>query len=228
MASVHLAFTPPYEPDIASLHIEESASSSGPFVEIESVTDIGDFPDYITEYTTSLATVATDWFRIRWLDSKGAYTNYSQPFPGGGTTLVGQVVQRVRERMPSLSIQIVTQEAEAAIQRYFGDIVNPYDVTLTANYRVLNGLVYLVLAHALMVEGMTASTAESTTIGLVSVRRNTALQNTKDLDGLIALANAELGINSTVVLELEEVCGRWDQRSTWQQQYDSIPWVIVA
>lgn len=227
MASVALDFIPPDDTDIVALRIYEGGTSVGPFVQIERVTAVGVSPTYITHYTTALATSNTDWFAIAWENAGGVVSEMSQSVGGGTETLVDKIVKRVRERSPALDIRVVAQETEAAIQRYLGDTVNPYDPTLVVSYRALNGLVYLVLAHAMIVESMLASQSASATIGLVSFKRDSTLRNTADLDKLIKLANAELGINSSVVLELEEVQSRL-MRATWAEQYASIPWVIVG
>lgn len=227
MASVHLTFQPPDEPNITHLHIEEAPAKTGPFAEIENVTPVGVYPDYMTEFTCNLAVNALDWFRIRWEDDKGAFTAYSQPFPGGSTTLIGQIVRRVRERDTSLNVQVVIQEAEAAIQMHFGESVDPYDTTLVASYRVLNGLTYLVMARAIIARTLLTQNTASATIGLVSWRKDTTVQNRADVQQLLDLANKELGIGTSLVLQLEEVQQRM-LTPTWQAQYNSIPWVILG
>lgn len=227
MPSVHLTFQPPVEANITHLHIEEAPAKTGPFAEIEDLTPVGLYPEYITEYTTEAAVNTLDWFRIRWEDDRGAFSNYSQPFPGGSTTLIGQLVRRVRERDASLNVQVIIQESEAAIQMFFGDTVDPYDTTLIASYRVLNGLTYLVMARAIIARTLLTQDTASATIGLVSWRKDTTLQNRADVSQLLDMANKELGIATSVVLCLEEVKQRM-LTPTWQAQYDSIPWVIFG
>jgi hypothetical protein len=119
MASVRLDFTPPTAPGITALHIEEASAKEGVFAEIEEVTAVGTYPNYISYYTTDNAVAANGWFRIRWEDADGIFTAYSSPLQGGTKTLVQEIVDRVMLRMPNANEIIVTQEAQAAVSLVF-------------------------------------------------------------------------------------------------------------
>jgi hypothetical protein len=219
MASVPLTFTPPDVPNLTNLHIEESASQSGPFVEIEVKAGIGTYPDYITEYTTANALNAEDWFRIRFSDAGGLFTPYSVPIKGGTTTLVGEVVKRVRDRDPYLDVRVVAQEAEAAIQSYFGADIDPYDPTLTVNYMILNGLAYLTMARSYISIIAASGDVSSATIGLVSFKSDSGSTNLADIERLIDLANQTLGLSFSTIMLLEDIeIGNSIQGITWRDQ----------
>ena len=126
MASVFLNFTPPDREDLTKLRIFEATDAAGPWNEIEVVTAIGEYPNYISSYTTNLATSNTNWFSIQWEDAKGAQTDQSNAIQGGTETLVGEIVDRVLVRDNTLDEQVVLAETEALIERYFG--CDPYTV----------------------------------------------------------------------------------------------------
>src|SRR5262245_46554390 len=119
MASVRLDFTPPMLPDVTELHIEEAPTQDGTFAEIEVVTAVGTYPNYISNYTTTFATDNNYWFRIRWETSQGVSTPYSLALQGGTKTLVQEIVDRTLLRNPTLNEIIVTQEAQAVISESF-------------------------------------------------------------------------------------------------------------
>lgn len=217
MADVALKFNPPADPDITALHIEEANDSTGPWVPIDIEEDVGAYPDYISEYTTSLATSNMAWFRIRWRDTKGAFTDYSQPVQGGTSSLVAEVKDRVMQRDPMLVDAIVYQEAEAVVSQVFGT-ENPYDPTLSASYRVLSGLVYLTLARSLIARVIQSSVEniESATIGIVSFKTVAKVESIeKSVAPLIAMANSMLGISTSFVLVMEEVTLASKSRSSY-------------
>lgn len=209
--SVPFKFVPPEQENLVKLHIFEAVAANGPYNEIEVVTAVGTYPDYIDNYTTNLATSATDWFSLQWEDDKGALGEMSAPVKGGEDTLVGLVVDRARERDRSLDIRILTQEAEAAIEGYYGTTVNVYDPALAigASYRVLNGLTYLTMARSYIVsQALNASgNVESATMGLISFRSGSspAASIKQDIEGLIALANKDLGISTSYVMLIEDI-----------------------
>lgn len=207
MAKVRLDFAPPSEPDMAKLHIYEAGLKTGPFNEIEVVTAIGAYPDYFSYYMTSNAVSTTDWFTIAWETTGGIIGDQSAPIKGGTTTLVHQIVSRVLERDSSLDEAVVTQEAEGAIQMVLGDNVDPYDSALSVNYRKLNGFVYLVLARSYTVRAISTSSGsiESATLGLVSFKSASGAKQTVDVQSLIDIANKELGIGTSFVLQLESI-----------------------
>ena len=89
---VPLDFIPPQEDNIVKLHIYESSAQGGPFSEIELVTEVGTWPNYIDHYTTANATALDDWFAIQWEDDKGAKSVLSSPVKGGTDYLVREVM----------------------------------------------------------------------------------------------------------------------------------------
>lgn len=208
MAKVTLDFIPPETDDIAALRIYESASKLGPFVQIDRVTSIGAAPDYITRYTTDQAVSDNNWFTISWENTAGDIGEQSAPWQGGTTSLVQKIIDRVRERDASLDERIVAQEAEGVIQYVLGDDVDPYDPSLAVSYRQLNGMTYLVMARAYIVQSVTTAggNIESATMGLVSFKNASGSSSTIDVGALIDLANRELGIATSFVLQLEDVC----------------------
>jgi hypothetical protein len=86
------------------------------------------------------------------------------------------------------------------------------------SYRVLSGLTYWTLARSILVRAIqsqvSGGASEGWTVGLVSVKSGTSSLSIesvrKAVDQLIDLANLELGISRSVVLELEEI---WQERS---------------
>src|SRR5437588_11315146 len=128
MASIPLTFIPPTEPDITTLHIWESDAPDGDFYEIDS-TPVGTYPDYIDRYVTTRANSVLDWFAIQWEDSEGALSALSAPIKGGTTTLIGEIIERVKLRAPNLNETIIVQEAEATVSYVFR-VDDPYTVDL--------------------------------------------------------------------------------------------------
>jgi len=204
MASVPLTFVAPDIEDLVALLIYEAPEQDGPFALIETVEDVGVYPGYIDNYTTDQATSTSDWFAIRWQDAKGAESPLSVPIRGGTTTVVASLIRRTRERNAGLDTRVIQQEAEAATERYFGQ--DPYTVDLAdVSYRVLNGLVYLVLARCLTVQQSQGS-ADRVTIGLTTIASQSgATVSQKAIDELLALARGELGIDQSVVLQLTAI-----------------------
>ena len=201
--SVPLKFNVPEDEDIVALLIEEGISQVGPFVEIEEILAVGTYPDYISEHTTTNANSKTDWFRIRWRDSGGAFTSYSIPMVGGTSLLIAKIKDRVKQRDPSLVDAIVYQEAEAIISEYFG-VEDPYDESLTASYKVINGLVYLVLARCYIFQSVLSGDVEEAKLGLVSFKSSSG-SRTVDIAALISLANDNLGLRTSTILQMEDV-----------------------
>src|SRR5215831_20111161 len=128
--SVSLEFIPPDEPDLKALHVYESPTSTGTFNSIDSTASIGAYPNWITRYTTALATAITDWFAIAWENTAGVVGELSAPLQGGSTTLVSELVNRVLLRDPTLNHIIVGQEAETAIAEYY-NVSNPYSIDMS-------------------------------------------------------------------------------------------------
>lgn len=84
MAKVTLYFLPYTEDDADGLRIQESADGITGWALVEDVGSgsIGTFPEYISSYTTSLATDTQFFFRIAWLVS-GAPQGFSNPVQVG-------------------------------------------------------------------------------------------------------------------------------------------------
>lgn len=85
MPSVVLDLRPPRDMrELVELIILESGvGSAGPYHIIETVTDIGVYPDYIKQYVTDLAEAEADYFMVQWRDDKGALSETSIPVQGG-------------------------------------------------------------------------------------------------------------------------------------------------
>jgi hypothetical protein len=233
MASVSLRFVAPDVEDLVSLHILESTSATGPFTEIQTVTSIGTYPAYIDHFTTTLATSALHWFAVQWENAGGVRTEVSAAIQGGTESLVWRIVSRARQRDPGISEPVVAQEAEAAIETYFG--ADPYTIDPdTVSYRVLSGLTYLALARALAVSITTAAAAATAAgdiaswqVGLVNSKTSTTTGGSNtgttsvnaNLESLIDLANELLGWHVSLVMLLEDVNVTGSRSAAmWQDQ----------
>lgn len=204
MADVRLDFVPPSDPDIAKLHIYESPAKEGPFLEIEVVTEIGTFPDYISYYTTALAANKNDWFAISWENDSGVVGDPSAPIQGYTGTLVYEVVKRVLLRDSSLSEQVATQAAEYAISAGLR-IADPYDPSATASYRQIEGVTLLAMAQA-QIASLAGGSSSGYTAGLVSQKSDSGSSGSRDtIEWLIKQANKILGLNVSYVMLLESV-----------------------
>jgi hypothetical protein len=197
---IRLDFTPPSEPDLTALHVEESDSETGPFVEIEVITAIGAYPDYIS-FATVDATLPTDWFRIRWANAGGAFTPYSEAIQGGTTTLVQMIVDRAMMRNPTADERVVTQAAEQIISSVM-KVANPYDVSLTANYSQLEGMTLLVLVRTAISTLAAGGNASSFTAGLISMKQDTGSMQENALKLMMDEAGRLLGIGKTRIGQL--------------------------
>jgi hypothetical protein len=163
------------------------------------------------------ATLATDWFAIQWADDQAAWlTPLSPPVKSGEESFVQTIVDRVLQRDRTLDADIVRQEAEAAIEHTFNQ--NPYGVSLAdipegKQYQTINGLVYLAMARSYIAASGSTSNVQSATLGIVSFRSESGTQRTVDVEALLALANQELGISTSVVLQMEDIaqCDYWWQ-----------------
>lgn len=221
MASIALEFIAPDMPDLAELQIYESANQSGPYTLIETVTSIGSFGNYIENYTSTFATSLDNWFMIQWQDSKGAQSKQSTPIKGKTQLLIGRIVDRVLQRNVALSPQVVAQEAEAAIEVFFG--ADPYTVdddnlATGRKYQIINGLTYMVLARTMLVRLIQTGSLQSATLGLVSFK-NISGQQKLDIQELVDLANKELGIDQSVVIDMERICKVYGGKS-WANHFN--------
>lgn len=208
MASVPLRFLAPQDDDIAALRIYESPLETGSFSMIERVTSIGTYPNYIDEYTTTLASNVNDWFAIAWEDAAGVVGDMSIPVQGATQTLVFMLVDRVKLRDSSLDERIVAQEAEAAISSYY-NVMNPFDVDpATVSPKIMSGLTMLTLARAMLTRLFTtATTANKWAAGILSMDTSATKGTTQaaTIQKLIDIANTELGLNYSVILLMEEI-----------------------
>ncbi len=206
--SVRLDFMPSTLPDVASLHIEEAPDQAGPFTEIEMVTTVGSYPNYISYYTTQNATSLSDWFRIRWQTVDGVFTPYSGVLQGGSKTVVQEVVDRVLIRNPSMNEIIVTQEAQAVISNYF-NVADPDSILVQSATPVeIRGMTNMTLARSLVATYLAAGgTVSGYTAGLVSLKSGaTGADPTKAIEALLKLAAEDLNLgNYSYILLLSDV-----------------------
>jgi hypothetical protein len=212
--SVRLDFTPPSIEGVSKLHIEEATAQDGMFNEIEAVTAVGTYPNYISYYTTKLANSIADWFRVRWETTDGVFTPYSQALQGGTKTLVQEIVDRCLLRNPSLNEIIVTQEAQAVVS----DIMHTQDpnsvLVEEATYVQLRGMTNLTLARSLIATYLAAGgTVSRFTAGLVSLQTGaTTADPTKAIEALIAAAADDLNLRYSVILLMADVSASCNSR----------------
>ncbi len=201
MASVALDFTPPDWPNLAILRIFEGPSKDGPFAEIEEVTAVGTYGNYITRYTTNLATNTANWFTVEWEDTKGAVSPKANAIQGGTNSLIGELVARVMLRDPDIDENVAKEEAAAVAELYFG--VDPYTVDLaTVKYAELSGLTLLAMVRAYVVTA-NREAGEDYTAGLVSQKSSS--KSKFDLDKMVEVANGWLGTGYSVIGVLEDL-----------------------
>jgi hypothetical protein len=204
---VRLDFNPPSVPNIVKLYIYEALAADGTgeaLIETVVPPNLGTYPEYISRYTTALANSNNNWFSIDWEDDKGAKLGQSERVQGGTNLLINQVVNRVMLLDPTLNENAVTFEVEAIISDVF-NTQEPYDPDLVATYGQMRGMTYLAMARSLIVESIKATETESVTLGLVSMKGSTSRDVAKDVERLIDLANSDLGILTSVVMQLEAV-----------------------
>jgi hypothetical protein len=205
MASVRLNFVRPDDEGLAKLLIYESTTQTGSYSLIETVTDIGEWPDYITYYTTNLATDPNDWFVIEWEDDKGARSPRSNPIKGNTTTTVGEITKRVLLRDPSLEEGIAAQEAEISVSDYFR-VDDPYTIDPTVvTYKEWGGLTYLTLARIYISEVLVGSSVSGYTAGIVAQQQGNSQKSLDDIKRLIEEGNKLLNRNFSLVMQLEPV-----------------------
>jgi hypothetical protein len=189
------------------MKIYEAAVPTGAFVQIESVSAIGTYPNYIDEYTTETATSASHYFCIEFLDSKGATTGLSAPVKGDTELIIGEISQRVLERDSSLNERVVLQEAESAISYAF-PAYDPYDPALSSqiDYVEKRGLTNLTLAMCYLTE-MARTPGFSWTAGIVNLKTSDAAikMRAQSIDRLITQANRDLNLTFSMIAFLEDI-----------------------
>jgi hypothetical protein len=206
MVSVPLRFIPPDMENLVQLKIFESPTSNGTYTEIETVTNIGVFPNYIEEYTTDKAASISNWFAIQWVDNKGAVSEVSAGVQGSSVTAVGEIASRVELRDSALNHQVVVQEAEAAIERYIPKGSNVYATNLNFSYQELRGLTNLTLAMCYLTQ-MVMNQSSEWVAGIVSMKTSDAAIKSRvdSIKRLIAEANIDLGLNFSMIAILEDI-----------------------
>jgi hypothetical protein len=194
MVSQYLNFLPPSAPNIDALLIYEGPTSAGPFALIETTTNVGSPPNYITEYTTDNATSHTNYFVIQWRDDDGNLGEPSAPIKGNTQTVVAEVVERVLLRSPNLDERIVVQEAEAIIEYVFNK--NPYEVSIDeVTYTQLAAMTDLALVYSTFttqtIAQASTSSVASYTAGLVSEKSGDVTQSGSAQSGFGNLTDLE-------------------------------------
>lgn len=205
MAAVRLDFSPPQEPDVVALRIYESATKDGVYAQIERTTAVGVYPDYISYYTTLLATAANDWFRIAWETTGGVVGPQTPAVQGGTMSPLAVIVQRVMLRDASLDENIVTQSAEFVISQV-KNTENPADPGLILTIKEREAITLLTLARASIQTFILSSESESYTAGLVSQKSDLGKNDLEKMIGYLTKeANRLLGISNSFVMVLEDI-----------------------
>lgn len=206
MASVALRFVPPRAENLTKLRIFESTTKEGTFTVIEEITGVGDYPDYIDNYTTDEAGALDNWFAIQWVDDKGAVSELSVPVQGNTENLVSTVSDRVLQRDAALDEVVVIQVSEWVVGKT-KNTEEPYDPLLTATLNELEGMTLLALARSYLSLAGSTTSEDTYTAGLVSQKVSSgSLQTVQGVvKWLIDEANKLLGWNWTVVMLLEDI-----------------------
>lgn len=203
MATVRLDFIPPTDPDLISFKIYESATKEGVFNEIEEVTVIGEYPNYLSTYTTTAATSIDNWFAIDWFDDKGGHLGMSDPIQGNADLLLAEIVSRVITRDPSINENIVYDEAQAVLEVFLPQGTDVEDASVEmASYNERSGLTLLTMARC-YIFSITEGEQEYT-VGLVSQK----VKNTRSMDfvaDLLRRAESQLGISHSAILQMAEI-----------------------
>lgn len=213
MATVILDFTPPTTDDVTTLHVQEAPTADGIFTNLASH-PAGVYPDYISRITITDAVNAADWFRIAWENSSGGMTPYSEPIPGGTTTYLSKLIDRVMLRMPLADENVIAQESEAVIEEILR--VDPYtSASADVKYKTWNGMTILVMARMQLSDyAAQVSTSEGFTAGLVSMKSGTsATLNLKGIRDLMEEAGRLLGFSTARVAQMivPEIAGGLSQ-----------------
>jgi hypothetical protein len=200
MAAVRLDFVPPADPDLVELRIYEAAAKEGPYTLIESVTAIGEFPGYISTYTTALASSEDDWFAVDWYDAKGGNYGISEGIKGGVQTLLGEIVQRVMIRDPTINENVIYDEAEAVLEGFLPAGTDVQDAQIeTTNARERSGLTLLTQARCYLYD--LSEGGQKYTVGLVSqeIKDARSLQSVKEM---LRMAENMMGLSYTTILQM--------------------------
>jgi hypothetical protein len=205
MASVYLRFVTPDVDDLVTMNIYEGTDPAGSFHLIESVTNIGIYPEYIDNYTTNAAASNANYFCIEFIDNKGASTNLSAPVKGDVSLAVSEIQQRVLERDNRIDERVALQETESALQWAFPGY-DPYDAALTLTYVEKRGITNLTLAMCYLTE-MAHTMGGSWVAGVVSLKvSDQAIKmRAEAIDKLILWANRDLGTNFSMVAYLQDL-----------------------
>lgn len=132
MATVRLFFEPFPEAGAISLRIEESADGISGWSEIENISAIGTFPDYISSYQTTNAVSAQAWFRIRWETTVGLQ-GYSDPLQADALPIHYTVPDLVKEGTRIIGLQTLATGfiQDLVLQSYYmlQHACGPFDET---------------------------------------------------------------------------------------------------
>jgi len=198
--AVRLDFVPPADPDLVELRIYEADEKAGTYSLIENVTAIGEYPSYISTYTTAQATAKDQWFAIDWYDSKGGNYGMSEGIQGGFQTLLGEIVQRVMIRDPSINENIVYDEAEAVLEGFLPVNTDIQNVPVEeATARQKSGLTLLTQARCYLFDLSEGKTKY--TVGLVSQETgdSRSLQSVKEM---LRMAESMMGLSYSTILQM--------------------------
>lgn len=200
MASVRLDFVPPPDPDLVELRIYEADDKDGPYSMIETVSTIGEYPGYISTYTTTAATAADKWFSIDWFDNKGGNYGQSEGIQGGVQLLLGEIVQRVMIRDPGINENVVYDEAEAVLEGFLPPDTDIQNVPVeAATAREKSGLTLLTQARCYLFD--LSEGGVKYTVGLVSqeTKDSRSLQSVKEM---LRMAESIMGLSYSTILQM--------------------------
>lgn len=204
MASVRLDFVPPQEKDIVKLIILQADVATGPFSSIEEVEDIGEWPSYISSYTTALAAATDKWFSIQWEDHKGAQSDQSSPIQGGTDTVVNQIINRVLLRDASLDEKVVSQEVESVVYDVFDK--DPFTVVDgDLDYKTWRGVTNLALARSYLTTLYPTGRTTQYVAGLVSEKTASAKDLIDLIGRLLKDASNDLGIGGSTIARMVDL-----------------------
>lgn len=203
MASVRLDFIPPTQDDLIELRIYEAFDKEGPFNMIETVTAIGEYPNYLSTYTTTNATAVDNWFAIDWFDDKDGHLGISDPIQGNTQLLLGEIVSRVQTRDATINENIIYDEAQAVLELFLPPGTDIEDAPIEmATYNERSGLTLLTMARCYIFS--ISEGEEEYTVGLVSQKLKSA-RSTDYVEALLRRAEAALGLSYSTILQMAEI-----------------------